>query len=203
MAMSQVGSYLGALMVSAVSGQLQDASPERLSRSINESLAGANRNIFEAARLNPACRGMAATAVAAIVWDGEVLMGHVGDTRVYHHHGGQLTQVTKDQTLVQRMVELGTLTPEEAVNHPASNQVTQALGKHQTVTPASYRLRLAQGDCLVLASDGLHAHVDARMLSGAIRKTGYSADILANHLVELANQGGGTDNCTAVALLAC
>jgi protein phosphatase len=202
MVMSQVGSYLGALMVSAVSGQLQDASPERLTRSINESLAGANRNVFEAAKLDPACRGMAATAAAAIVWDGQVLIGHVGDCRVYHHHAGQLTQVTKDQTLVERMVELGTLTKEEAANHPARNQVTQAMGKSQSVHPASYRLALVPGDCLVVASDGLHAHVDTRMLASAIRKTGYSADILANHLVELANQGGGTDNCTAVALLA-
>jgi protein phosphatase len=201
MVMSQVGSYLGAMLVSAVSGQLHDASPERLGTSIKDALEGANRNVFDKAQTEPAYKGMAATAAAVIVWDGQVLIGHVGDCRVYHQRADQLTQVTKDQTLVERMVELGTLTPEEAAAHPARNQVMQALGKARTVTPAAYRLTLAPGDCLVVASDGLHAHVDTRMLASAIRKTGYSADILANHLVELANQGGGTDNCTVVAVL--
>ena len=201
MVMGQVGSTLGALLVSAVSGQSTDTSPERLSKSINDALENANRSVFERAQTDPTCKGMAATVAVAIICDGQVLIGHVGDCRVYHHHAEQLTQVTKDQTLVERMVELGTLTPAEAANHPQRNQVSQAIGKHKMVAPASYQTTMMPGDCLVVACDGLHAHVDNRMLAAAIRKTGYSADILATHLVELANQEGGSDNCTVVALL--
>jgi protein phosphatase len=201
MVMSHVGSSLGALLVSAVSGQLQDASADRLLRSINDSLREVNQSVFDKGRSDAACRGMGATVAVAIVWDGEVLIGHVGDCRVYHQRGEQLNQVTKDQTLVERMVELGTLTREEADKHPERNQVSQAVGKVRVIQPASYRLDMAPGDCLVVATDGLHAHVDNRMLSATIRKTGYSADLLANQLVEMANQGGGSDNCTVVAVL--
>jgi PPM family protein phosphatase len=201
MVMSQVGSSLGALLVSAVSGQLQDATADRLQRSINDALRDVNQAVHDRGRSDPACKGMGATVAVAVVWDGQVLIGHVGDCRVYHQRGEELNQVTKDQTLVERMVELGQLTREEADNHPLRNQVTQALGKVRTIQPASYRLAMEPGDCLVVASDGLHAHVDERMLATAIRKTGYSADILAHHLVELADQGGGSDNCTVVAVL--
>jgi serine/threonine protein phosphatase PrpC len=136
-----------------------------------------------------------------IVWDGQVLIGHVGDCRVYHQRGEQLTQVTRDQTVVERMLDLGTLTPAEAAHHPARNQVSQAIGKNKVVAPAGYRLTVVPGDCLIVASDGLHAHVDNTTLAAAIRKFGSSADTLANHLVALANQEGGSDNCTVVAVL--
>jgi protein phosphatase len=201
MVMSQVGSSLGALLVGAVSGQLRDTGPDRIAESIKECLLNVNRDVFDRAQVERGCRGMGATVALAVVWDGQVLIGHVGDVRVYHQHGGQLTQVTKDQTLVERMVELGRLSREEAAEHPDRNLVTQAVGKRRVIDPAPYRLAMAPGDCLVVATDGLHAHVDNRMLAAAIQKTSYSADLLANHLVELANQNGGTDNVTVVAVL--
>jgi serine/threonine protein phosphatase PrpC len=195
-----VGSYLGALLVSALSGQARDMSPTRLAGSIDDAIKAASRQVNEQARTNPAWKGMGATVAVVLIWEGLALIGHVGDCRVYHHRAGTLTQVTKDQTVVARMVELGTLTPEEAVNHPARNEVLQAVGKTANVTPAAYQVPLLVGDSLIVACDGLHAHVDERVLAGAIRRTGYSGDILANELVELANQGGGSDNCTVVAI---
>jgi protein phosphatase len=195
-----VGSYLGALLVSALSGQVRDMSVARLAGSIDDAIKGASRTIHEQARSNPVWRGMGATVAVVMIWEGKALVGHVGDCRVYHHRGGALTQVTRDQTIVARMVELGTLTPEEAAEHPNRNEVLQAVGKTANITPASYQVPLAVGDSLLVACDGLHAHVNERALTDAVRRTGYSADILANELVELANQGGGTDNCTVVAI---
>jgi protein phosphatase len=195
-----VGSNLGALLVSALSGQVKDMSAARLVGSIDDAIKAASRAVNEQARTNRAWRGMGATVAVVLVWEGQALVGHVGDCRVYHHQSGKLTQITRDQTVVARMVELGTLTPEEAVDHPARNEVIQAVGKTSNVTPASYQVPLAVGDCLIVACDGLHAHVNERMMTEAIRKTGYSADILAQELVELANQGGGSDNCTVVAV---
>lgn len=200
MVMSQVGSTLAAMLINAVNNQAP-GTPAHLAKSINDALEAANRSVFDKAQSDPTCKGMAATVAVALVWDGQVLIGHVGDCRVYHHHADQLVQVTRDQTLVERMVELGTLTPAEAAVHPARNQVSQAIGKNKMVAPASYRLTMVPGDCLIVACDGLHAHVDNRMLAAEIRKTGYSADILAKRLVEVANQEGGSDNCTVVALL--
>jgi protein phosphatase len=143
---------------------------------------------------------MGATAAVLLVYDGQVAISHVGDTRVYHFRNDKLTQVTRDQTLVQRMVDLGQLSQQEALTHPARNEVTSAVGKFADLQPVPYQLKLAPGDWLVVACDGLHAHVDADSLQELIRDAVPSASYLANHLVELADRAGGSDNCTVVAL---
>jgi protein phosphatase len=119
---------------------------------------------------------------------------------VYHRRGDRLTQVTRDQTLVARMVELGQLSPQEALTHPSRNEVTDAIGRRFDLKPARYEVKLAPGDWLIVACDGLHAHVDDRLLDETIRKSAPSAAYLAHHLVDLANQRGGSDNCTVVAV---
>ena len=201
MVMSQVGASLGAQLVNSLNSPAP-SSPDFLAQKISSALESANRTIFEKAQGDANRKGMAATCAVVIISDGQVVIGHVGDCRVYHQRAEQLKQVTRDQTLVERMVDLGTLTRAEAAYHPARNQVGQAVGKNKTLEPASYRLNLAPGDCLVIACDGLHAHVDENMLTAAIRKAGPSASSLANQLVELANREGGSDNCTVVAVLA-
>jgi protein phosphatase len=123
----------------------------------------------------------------------------VSRCRVYHQHGDTLTQVTRDHTLVARMVELGQLTSEEAVGHPASNQITQALGKKAPLQPSQHDLTLERGDWLIVACDGLTAHVTADVLSQTAQQAAPSAGYLAKRLVDLANEGGGTDNCTIIA----
>ena len=106
--------------------------------------------------------------------------------------------MTRDHTLVNRMVDLGQLTPEEAATHPARNEVTQALGG-RLVEPSLHALDLERGDWLIVACDGLTAHVSDDALRETARRSAPSAAYLARRLVELANEGGGTDNCTVVA----
>jgi PPM family protein phosphatase len=167
---------------------------------IANALQQANRVVVQQGQTDPNSKGMGATAVVVLAWDEVVQVGHVGDCRVYHSRAGQLTQVTRDQTLVARMVELGTLTPAEALVHPQRNEVTQAIGKHTQLLPATYPLRLQAGDWLLVACDGLHAHVNEMMLRTALLQAPESAGLLAQQLVDLANQHGGSDNCTVVAL---
>ena len=140
------------------------------------------------------------TAAALVALDEEVRVSHVGDCRVYHWHAGSLKQVTRDQTLVARMVELGKLSPTEARVHPQRNEVTQAIGKHLDIHPGAYQLRMERGDWVLVASDGLHAHVDDQALAAALAEATTFTASLVQHLVDLANQGGGTDNCTVVAM---
>jgi serine/threonine protein phosphatase PrpC len=78
--------------------------------------------------------------------------------------------------------------------------VTQAVGRHGRLEPARYEVALNRGDWLVASCDGLQAHVEDRALQEAIAKAGSSASGLANSLVDLANLGGGSDNCTVVAV---
>ncbi len=193
-----MGTVLAPLLNGALNGKFKDASAPDLVQTIEYAIQEANRTVYRAAKNDASCKGMGATVAAVLVWDGQALIGHVGDCRVYHQRSGRLTQITRDQTLVARMVELGQLTPQEAINHPANNEVTQAVGKRPDIQPARYGLKLATGDWLVVACDGLHTHVDDRTIEAAVSKAAFAAAPLADQLVDLANQRGGTDNCTVV-----
>lgn len=194
-----LGKALAPLLAAALNAQSQTPSVDP-SEALEGGLIEANHLVRETSQRNPAWKGMGSTAVALLIWDGKAYIRLVGDCRVYHWRGGKLTQVTRDQTLVARMVELGQLTPEEAAKHPRRNEVAQAVGKYALIEPGRYELSLHPGDWLVASSDGLQAHVNDRTLADAIAKAGSCAAELANRLIELANQGGGSDNCTVVAV---
>jgi len=188
------------LLTAAMSKPSAKAAPPDFAEALDRGLHEANRIVREAATANTACKGMGSTAAAVLVWDGHAFISLVGDCRVHHWRGGRLTQVTRDQTLVARMVELGQLTPQEAATHPRRNEVAQAVGKYALLSPARYKVSLAAGDWLLVSSDGLQAHVEERLLQETIAKAGSSAADLANRLVDLANQRGGSDNCTVIAV---
>jgi serine/threonine protein phosphatase PrpC len=195
-----VAKVLGPLLGQAASGPAVADRAAVMAEAIGRALEEANRTVLEAATADPACKGMGATAAVVLAWNGEAHIGLVGDCRVYHQRAGKLTQVTKDQSIVARMVQLGQLTDEEAAGHPRRNEVSQAVGQRASVEPAHYDLLLAPGDWLVVACDGLYAHVDGPVLQEAINRADSSPASLAGSLVDLANQGGGSDNCTVVAV---
>jgi protein phosphatase len=174
----------------------------QVSQAIKSALQEANRVVYQEGQRDPTCRGMGATVAVVIVCNGVAVIGHVGDCRVYHQRGGQLTQLTRDQTLVARMVELGTLTPREAELHPSRNEVTHAVGKAADLEPAGTQQALAVGDWLVAACDGLHAHLDLSEIEEEVNWA-TSAQALADKLVERSNQEGGSDNCTVLCLRCC
>jgi len=195
-----VGDALAGLVSGVFAGDVPEPSFRSLADQVEASLKAANRTVFQQAQKEASCRGMGATAVVVLVWGDTALIAHVGDCRVYSQHEDRLTQVTSDQTLVARMVELGKLTPAEASTHPQRHDVTQAVGRAPDIRPAAHQVKLAAGDWLLVACDGLHAHVEERKLADAIIEAGPSASSLASYLVELANEGGGSDNCTVVAV---
>jgi protein phosphatase len=192
-----LGIGLNSLFDDVTNGTLEDPTAPVVGERIDQAIREANKAVHRMGQTVPACKGMGATLAVVVVWNGEVRIGHVGDTRVYHCREGKLKQVTKDQTLVARMVELGTLTAEEALTHPNRNEVTQSIGRQSEVRPVPYQLTLAKGDWLVIACDGLHAHVDETTLRREVNLA-TSAPALARQLVDLANQGGGSDNCTVL-----
>jgi protein phosphatase len=145
---------------------------------------------------------MGATVAAILIVDGRAVIGHVGDCRVYHHSGEEWRQITRDQTVVARMVELGQLSEAEAKTHPSRHEVAQAVGRHPELEPAIYEVNLATGDWLLAASDGLHAHVGSETLQDALESTP-AALALAHRLVRLADENGGSDNCTVGAIRLC
>jgi protein phosphatase len=200
MAVRIIGGALLPLLTSEALGYGEGLTPKAVTDAVESALQDANREIHNKAKQEARRKGMGATAAVVVVRDGEARVGHVGDARVYHQRGDRLTQLTKDQTLAARMVELGQLSPKEALVHPARNDVYQAIGHRPDIKPAHYELRLAPGDWLIVASDGLHAHVGAEELQLLVAKAEPAAAKLAAALVDLTNDKGGTDNCTVVAV---
>jgi protein phosphatase len=188
------------LLAGEAVGRGDGLTTQAIADAIESGLQEANREIHARAKQEARHKGMGATAAVVVAREGEARVGHVGDARVYHQRGDRLTQVTKDQTLAARMVELGRLSPKEAQVHPARNDVYQAIGHHPHLKPAHYDVKLAPGDWLIVTSDGLHAHVGPEELRQAVAVAEPSAPRLAGELVDLTNQKGGSDNCTVVVM---
>jgi protein phosphatase len=170
---------------------------------LREGIREANRQVFAAARAPGAKRrGMGCTLEAVYVDGRNVVVAHVGDSRTYHLHEGRLLRLTRDQTLVNRLVELGTLSEEEAATHPRRNELQQAVGGQPEVDPAVSAGPLSPGDWVLVCSDGLTNHVTDRDLLQMLQSEATSAEMAARRLVNLANIEGATDNATVVVIRA-
>jgi protein phosphatase len=193
-----VGRALGPLLQRALDGADREKELAAAPEAIDAALQEANKAVAQRAQQDARLQGMGATAAAVLVWGDRAVVGHVGDCRVYHHQADHLRQVTRDQTLVARMVERGQLSPKEAVGHVVRNEVTQAVGRRTRLEAARAEVTLVRGDWLLVCCDGLPAHVKDAALEKAINESLQAAD-LADTLVAMANEGGGSDNCTVIA----
>ena len=169
------------------------APEERVQAIIKE----ANRRIYDRARADSQVSGMGTTVTAALLTDGRVVIGHVGDSRAYRIRDGRLEQLTEDHSLVADLMRSGRLTPEEAEGHPQRSVITRALGTDPDVDVDTLVIEAEAGDLFLLCSDGLSTMVsDAKVLE-TVERAG-SLDDAARNLVRAANSGGGEDNVTVV-----
>lgn len=141
---------------------------------------------------------MATTMVTAVIHENQVFIGNVGDSRGYHWRNGLLQQITKDQSLVAKLLEEGAITEEEAESHPRKNVILYSLGSERQPRIELFVLTLLPGDILLLCSDGLTRHVpDAEINKVISQETSASA---TDTLVQMARQGGGEDNISAIVI---
>lgn len=164
-------------------------------------LRDANQRVYEAAGTAKHCEGMGCTAEVVYVDGRHVVVGHVGDSRTYHLHEGRLVQLTRDQTWVERMMDLGVLTPQEAETHPRRSELQQAIGGRPEVEPALYDSVLKPGDWVVVCSDGFPNHLPHDTLQDMLQNAP-SAEWAARRLVNYVNLAGATDNATVVVIRA-
>jgi len=143
-------------------------------------------------------RGMGTTTTAAGVLNDHLYLTQVGDSRAYLIRGGQAHQITKDQSLMQRLVEAGELTEEEAAQSERRNIILQALGPDPKVKVDLTHQELRRGDVLVLCSDGLSGQVKKEEIARIVSTTPNLAAV-CDKLIALANERGGPDNITVVA----
>ena len=175
------------------------AAPEKkpVSEWLRKGIKAANHAIRNASQANSEYQGMGATITAAIISDGQVVVGQVGDSRAYLIREGQINQVTKDHSLVPIMLDAGQITEEKAAHFRFRKEKLQALGAEDEVEPDISCVRLARGDHLLLCSDGLCNKVGNVEMYELVLASESLSDA-CEWLVGLANARGGEDNITLV-----
>ena len=163
---------------------------------VREHIARANRAIFDRAQSDTACSGMGTTLVLALFYDNVVTVAHIGDSRMYRLRGEELSQVTRDHSLLQEQIDSGILTPQQARNSLNKNLVTRALGVDESVEAEVKSYAVEPGDVYLLCSDGLNDMVEDDAIRGLLVEHVEQPETAATRLVDAANEGGGRDNVT-------
>jgi PPM family protein phosphatase len=178
-------------------GAEKEATAQRFAYRLKEAVEVANTHINAYAKAHPEVRGMGTTTTAAGILGDHVYLTQVGDSRAYLIRRGVATQLTKDQSLMQRLVEAGELTEEEAAQSERRNIILQALGPDPKVKVDLTHQDLRRGDILVLCSDGLSGQVKKEEIAEVVGQSS-SLAAAADRLIALANERGGPDNITVV-----
>jgi protein phosphatase len=142
---------------------------------------------------------MGTTITVALVEDGNVAFGHVGDSRAYLIRDGLMEQVTEDHSLVNELLKSGKLSPEEAEAHPQRSVITRALGTDPDVDADTFTIQAKTGDVFLLCSDGLTDMVSEREIQELVERSREDLNAALKSLVRAANRSGGEDNITVVA----
>ncbi|MGO9835131.1 MAG: Stp1/IreP family PP2C-type Ser/Thr phosphatase [Polyangiaceae bacterium] len=172
-------------------------SRDELARRLVRAIEAAGLRIFQEAKLDRTRRGMGTTVTAAALVDDHLFFAQVGDSRGYLLRQGNLVQLTRDQSLVNQLIEAGQLTEEEAETFEHNNIILQALGTADTVQVDLTYCELRKGDKLLLCSDGLSGMVRFEDIREALRSMPEPIDACKS-LTERANQAGGHDNITVI-----
>lgn len=164
---------------------------------LREAIEAANTAIQEYARSHPESAGLGATVVAALVQDQQLTLAWVGDSRGYVWEQGELRQLSRDHSLVARLMEIGQLSPEAARTHEHRNVLLRSLGNKAQVAVDVVSLPLRRGARLLLCSDGLTGHVEDDVIKDVLSRHRDPFDA-AVELVAAANMDGGSDNISVV-----
>lgn len=159
----------------------------------------ANHCVYERALHDPDCMGMGTTMVATVVTGNHADILNIGDSRMYAVNEEGITRLTRDHSVVEEMVARGELTPEEARNHPRKNLITRALGAEKHIRADRYARDLADGEYLLLCSDGLSNQLSDQEILFEILHGGDNETCCAR-MLQIALDRGAPDNVTAVLL---
>jgi PPM family protein phosphatase len=174
------------------------ATPARFAYRMKEAVELANAEIYSYAREHPEVRGMGTTVTAAGIFGSDLYLTQIGDSRAYLIRGAEAIQLTKDQSLMQRLVDAGELTEDEAEQSERRNIILQALGPDPRVKVDLTYQSIRRRDILVLCSDGLSGLVRREEFAELARRHP-DPPALCSALIDLANERGGPDNITVVA----
>lgn len=176
---------------------MENLSEANLVPLLRESVEFANQVIYQKALADPTCRGMGTTATAAVLSGKHLFVAQVGDSRAYIFRGGHLTQLTRDQTYLNYLQEIGAEIPEDVSNDSRRSILTQAVGSSDSLDVKLTYTTVRQGDLLLLCSDGLYGMVEPAAIA-EILSTDESPPSKCKSLIIAANENGGKDNVTVI-----
>jgi serine/threonine protein phosphatase PrpC len=183
----------------AAADPLAATSGKVVTRNLEDAIAAANRIVVARAEREPALSGMGTTLVALLVRGAHAWIAHVGDSRCYLLRRGVLTRCTEDHSLVGEQVRLGLLRPEDAEHSPLRNVITRAVGVGEGLRAEVTEMATEPGDTFLLCSDGLTRELAEDAIAVLLRNAA-TLEIACRTLVDGANENGGHDNITCVAV---
>lgn len=188
--------------VDVIAAELQRPDQE-LRQRIRTAITAANNRIWELASSNEDWAGMACVLTLAVVEDGKVIAGHVGDSRLYLIWNGAMKKLTSDHSPVGEREDAGELTEAEAMQHPRRNEVFRDVGSRRREPDEENFIEVKEfmfkpDAAILLCSDGLTDLVPAAVIRDVIEHYDGDPDKVARDLVDAANRAGGNDNVTAI-----
>lgn len=173
-------------------------SPLSIKNMLVTAINAANISVFDMSRANIELEGMGTTVVCTVVVDSVAYIAHAGDSRAYAVSNNEVIQLTRDHSVVQELVEKGELTVAQAKHHPNKNIITRALGVDPDIKIDYCEYDINNDDIVLLCTDGLTNFVDSEVFENIIESNPYYQ--IADLLVSKANENGGGDNITVVAI---
>jgi protein phosphatase len=159
----------------------------------------ANRQVWRSAEESPDRAGMGTTLVGVIINEDHAAIGNVGDSRLYLLRGGELKQLSTDDSWVANMVRSGAMDEKQAKEHSMRNVLTQAIGSHSIIEAHTLETTLQDGDMLLLSCDGVHGVVDEAVMRSILFSM-RELDRAANSLIQAAKANGAPDNASCILL---
>ena len=172
---------------------------EGFSSVLKKGINKANEDILEHTSKNPEASGMGTTSVCAIVVGNDVTLANVGDSRAYVISDNEIRQETKDDSLVQELVDKGDITKDEARDHPRKNEITKAVGISSSLEAAIKTVQLKNDESLLLCCDGVTAHLSDDDIKKIVQETP-DPQHACKKIVDMANDRGGSDNISLIIL---
>lgn len=166
-----------------------------------EAVDNANAAIYKIAQEQPQCEGMGTTLVTGIFTNNKLIVGHIGDSRMYCLRDKKLSCLTEDHSVVQEQINAGEITEEQAKVSGQRNLVTRALGTNDFVEVEIIERDVIINDVYMLCTDGLTDLIDDEAIESILIEAGSNINLAAKNLVNLTNELGGTDNVSVVIAL--
>ena len=190
------GEYASTMVVDTIVEVVNEAT-EISTEVLKNAILKANRMVYEKSQSYKELEGMGTTAVVAYVQEDTLYWAHVGDSRLYLYGQEGLHRMTKDHSMVQQLVEAGTITEEEVIHHPKRNMLTRAIGVYETVEVDTGVVEVHQNDRILLCSDGLSGYIEESKIEQVLSEENNESRALED-LVHLVYDAGARDNVTIV-----